>query len=49
MDLATGAAGVLLALGAAFDDPAPCLPFLGASAADLARPDPDRLRMTERR
>jgi hypothetical protein len=31
MDLATGTAGVLLALGAALHDPAPGLPFLGTA------------------
>ncbi|MFI0483401.1 class III lanthionine synthetase LanKC [Actinomadura sp. 9N215] len=35
MDLATGTAGVLLALGAALHDPAPALPFL-RTACDLA-------------
>jgi tRNA A-37 threonylcarbamoyl transferase component Bud32 len=49
MDLATGTAGVLLALGAALHDEPVHLPFLGPVRQDLSRPEPDVLVMTERR
>jgi hypothetical protein len=37
MDLATGTAGVLLALSAALDDRPACLPFLGSAEAPYPR------------
>jgi hypothetical protein len=49
MDLATGTAGVLLALGAALHDEPVHLPFLGPVRADTSRNEPDVLVMTERR
>jgi tRNA A-37 threonylcarbamoyl transferase component Bud32 len=49
MDLGTGTAGVLLALGAALHDGPVHLPFLGPLHADSSRPDPDLILMTERR
>jgi tRNA A-37 threonylcarbamoyl transferase component Bud32 len=49
MDLATGTAGVLLALGAALDDGPVHLPFLGSLHPDSSRPDPDLILMTEGR
>ena len=49
MDLATGTAGVLLALGAALHGAPVHLPFLGAVHPDAARTDPDLILMTERR
>jgi tRNA A-37 threonylcarbamoyl transferase component Bud32 len=41
MDLATGTAGVLLALGAALDGAPVHLPFLGRVEPEFGRPDPD--------
>jgi tRNA A-37 threonylcarbamoyl transferase component Bud32 len=49
MDLATGNAGVLLALGAALHGSPVHLPFLGALQPDAAPTDPDHILMTERR
>jgi hypothetical protein len=49
MDLATGTAGVLLALGAALDDRPVHLPFLGPVHPDSGRTDPDLILMTEGR
>jgi tRNA A-37 threonylcarbamoyl transferase component Bud32 len=49
MDLASGTAGVLLALGAALHDEPTHLPFLGAVHPDTARTDPDLVLMTEGR
>jgi hypothetical protein len=49
MDLATGTAGVLLALGAALDDRPVQLPFLGSLHPDSRRTDPDLILMTEGR
>jgi len=49
MDLGTGTAGVLLALGAALHDEPVHLPFLGALHSDAARADSDLILMTERR
>jgi serine/threonine protein kinase len=49
MDLATGTAGVLLALGAALDDAPVHLPFLGPLRPDSRRPDPDLILMNEGR
>jgi hypothetical protein len=49
MDLATGTAGVLLALGAALHDEPVHLPFLGPVRQDPSRHEPDVLVMTERR
>ncbi|MCU1350378.1 MAG: serine/threonine protein kinase, partial [Acidobacteria bacterium] len=49
MDLGTGTAGVLLALGAILHDEPVHLPFLGPVRADMARPDPDLILMTEGR
>jgi hypothetical protein len=49
MDLGTGTAGVLLALGAALHGERVHLPFLGAAHADPARTDPDLILMTEGR
>jgi tRNA A-37 threonylcarbamoyl transferase component Bud32 len=49
MDLASGTAGVLLALGAALHDEPVHLPFLGAVHPDTARTDPDLVLMTEGR
>ena len=48
MDLASGTAGVLLALGAALHDRPVHLPFLGR-VLDTSRTDLDVLLMTERR
>jgi tRNA A-37 threonylcarbamoyl transferase component Bud32 len=49
MDLGTGTAGVLLALGAALHDRAVHLPFLGPLHPDSSRTDPDLILMTEGR
>jgi class III lanthionine synthetase len=49
MDLGTGTAGVLLALGAAFHEDPVHLPFLGPVHLDSGRTDPDLILMTERR
>ncbi|MEA2222446.1 MAG: putative SapB synthase [Solirubrobacteraceae bacterium] len=49
MDLGTGAAGVLLALGAALHDGPVHLPFLGPLHADSSRTDPDLILITEGR
>jgi hypothetical protein len=49
MDLATGTAGVLLALGAALDDRPIHLPFLGPVPRASGRTDPDLILMTEGR
>ena len=49
MDLATGTAGVLLALGAVLHDDPVHLPFLGPVRPGVSRPEPDVLVMTERR
>jgi hypothetical protein len=49
MDLATGTAGVLLALGAALHEEPVHLPFLGPVRPDTSRTEPDVLVMTERR
>jgi hypothetical protein len=49
MDLATGTAGVLLALGAALHGGRAHLPFLGPVRSDASRPEPDVLVMTEGR
>ncbi|HEY0343784.1 MAG TPA: class III lanthionine synthetase LanKC [Solirubrobacteraceae bacterium] len=49
MDLATGTAGVLLALGAALHGGRAHLPFLGPVHSDASRPEPDVLVMTEGR
>jgi tRNA A-37 threonylcarbamoyl transferase component Bud32 len=49
MDLGTGTAGVLLALGAALHDRPIHLPFLGPLHPDSSRPDPDPILMTEGR
>jgi hypothetical protein len=49
MDLATGTAGVLLALGAALHGDSAHLPFLGPVRTDASRPEPDVLVMTEGR
>lgn len=49
MDLATGTAGVLLALGAALSDTPVHLPFLGSVQEDVSRADPDLILMTEGR
>jgi hypothetical protein len=49
MDLGTGTAGVLLALGAALHDEPVHLPFLAAVHPDTARTDPDLILMTEGR
>ena len=49
MDLGTGTAGVLLALGAALHDQPIHLPFLGAVHAGTGRTDPDLVLMTEGR
>jgi hypothetical protein len=49
MDLGSGTAGVLLALGAALHDQPVHLPFLGAVHPDAARTDPDLVLMTEGR
>jgi len=49
MDLGTGTAGVLLALGAALHSQPVHLPFLGAVHPDTARTDPDLVLMTEGR
>ncbi|MDX6720623.1 MAG: putative SapB synthase, partial [Solirubrobacteraceae bacterium] len=49
MDLGTGTAGVLLALGSALHDEPVHLPFLGAVHPDTGRTDPDLILMTEGR
>jgi hypothetical protein len=49
MDLGTGTAGVLLALGAALHDGPVHLPFLGPLHADSSRTDPGLILMTEGR
>jgi hypothetical protein len=49
MDLATGTAGVLLALGAALHDGPVHLPFLGSVHPDRIPTDPDLMLMTEGR
>jgi hypothetical protein len=49
MDLGTGTAGVVLALGAALHDQPVHLPFLGAVHADTGRTNPDLVLMTEGR
>lgn len=49
MDLGSGTAGVLLALGAALHDQPVHLPFLGAVRSGGRRPDPDLVLMTEGR
>jgi hypothetical protein len=49
MDLGTGTAGVLLALGAALHDEPVHLPFLGPVHPDRGRADSDLILMTERR
>jgi hypothetical protein len=49
MDLGTGTAGVLLALGAALHDEPVHLPFLGPVHADRGRAVSDLILMTERR
>jgi serine/threonine protein kinase len=49
MDMGTGNAGVLLALGAALHDQPVHLPFLGSVRADRSRTDSDLILMTERR
>jgi serine/threonine protein kinase len=49
MDLGSGTAGVLLALGAALHDAPVHLPFLGPVHPDAGRTDPDLILMTERR
>jgi tRNA A-37 threonylcarbamoyl transferase component Bud32 len=49
MDLGSGTAGVLLALGAALHDRPVHLPFLGAVHPDSGRAEPDLILMTERR
>jgi tRNA A-37 threonylcarbamoyl transferase component Bud32 len=49
MDLGTGTAGVLLALGAALHDEPVHLPFLGAVHSDAARTHPNVLLMTDGR
>jgi len=49
MDLGTGTAGVLLALGAALHDGPVHLPFLGPLHPDSSRTDPDLILMTEGR
>jgi tRNA A-37 threonylcarbamoyl transferase component Bud32 len=49
MDLGTGTAGVLLALGAALHDGPVHLPFLGPVHPDISRTDPDLMLMTEGR
>jgi hypothetical protein len=49
MDLGTGTAGVLLALGAALHDTPVALPFLGPAHQGSARTEPDLIGMTEGR
>jgi len=49
MDLGTGTAGALLALGAALDDGPAHLPFLGPLHPDSSRTDPGLILMTEGR
>jgi hypothetical protein len=49
MDMATGTAGVLLALGAALHEDPVHLPFLGRVHQDSGRTDPDLILMTEGR
>jgi hypothetical protein len=49
MDLGTGTAGVLLALGSALHEQPVHLPFLGPVRADIGRTDPDLILMTEGR
>jgi hypothetical protein len=49
MDLGTGTAGILLALGAALHDEPVQLPFLGPVHPDIGRNDPDLILMTEGR
>jgi hypothetical protein len=50
MDLGSGTAGILLALGAALHDAPVHLPFLSAVPADVSsRVDSDLILMTERR
>jgi hypothetical protein len=49
MDLGSGTAGVLLALGAALHDQPVHLPFLGPARAASGRPNPDLVLMTEGR
>jgi len=49
MDLGTGSAGVLLALGSALHDGVLGLPFLGPVHQDTTRPEPDLALMTEGR
>lgn len=49
MDLATGTAGVLLALGAAMHAAPVQLPLLAPVEPEVGRPDPDLILMTERR
>jgi hypothetical protein len=49
MDLGTGTAGILLALGAALHDEPVQLPFLGPVHPDIGRTDPDLILLTEGR
>jgi len=49
MDLGTGTAGLLLALGAALHDGPVHLPFLGPVDSTASRTDPDLMLMTEGR
>jgi hypothetical protein len=49
MDLASGTAGVLLALGAALHDGPVHLPFLGPVRRDRGHTEPDLILMTEGR
>jgi hypothetical protein len=49
MDMGTGTAGLLLALGAALHDEPVHLPFLGQVHPDSGRTDPDLILMTQRR
>jgi hypothetical protein len=49
MDLGTGTAGVLLALGGALHDEPVHLPFLGAARTGTGRTNPDLVLMTEGR
>jgi hypothetical protein len=49
MDLASGTAGVMLALGAALHDEPIHLPFLGPARSDRVAAEPDLALATERR